>query len=306
MKITNELGLPESIVKAVEAKDEAYSRGRADISVTQLIDPPRKVALEEKHFEDMEEDASDRIWALIGDSVHVILERAEVKAGTQAIVEDRLSIDVLGWVVSGKMDRIGVGEGKKGGVQVDDYKVTTAWSIKGGKPKKEWVEQINIYVQMLREKGHQVDSARVIAILRDWSKLQVLQSSDYPKKQVLPIKIPLWSEQEARAFIEERVRLHQEARKELPLCSDEERWTRPSKYAVLDKSRKRALRVLDTEKEAQDWAKARGHVSDVGKLRPGIRVEHRPGEHVRCQHYCAAAPFCSQWNQVLVEDDDVG
>lgn len=99
-RITNKLGLPEAIVEAV--KNDPYDPGHADISATGLISPPRKRALERTHRNDMEEDASDRIWALIGQSVHTILERAE----PSAIVEKRLYGRFGGWLVSGQFDRL--------------------------------------------------------------------------------------------------------------------------------------------------------------------------------------------------------
>src|SRR3990167_5596923 len=47
MKLTNKQGLPQPLVEAV--RNDSYGRGDADISVTQLLAPPRKVALIHEH-----------------------------------------------------------------------------------------------------------------------------------------------------------------------------------------------------------------------------------------------------------------
>jgi hypothetical protein len=85
----------------VVANDE-YSAGDADASVTELLGPPRKAVLEEQHADELEEDASDRIWSLFGQSLHSVLERAN----ETGVAERRLSVDCEGWKVSGGMDLV--------------------------------------------------------------------------------------------------------------------------------------------------------------------------------------------------------
>ncbi len=102
------------------------------------------------------------------------------------------------------------------------------------------------------------------------------------------LPVPLWGYEKAEAFCRERVRLHamaQSGNGALPECTAEERWEKSPKWAVMKKGRKRALRLYDTEAEAQKHAQSE-------KL---CHVEHRPGESVRCQSYCNAAPYCDQW-----------
>ena len=76
---------------------------------------------------------------------------------------------------------------------------------------------------------------------------------------------------------------------DLPFCTDEERWQRPSKFAVGKKKTKRALRVLDSHEEAEDW------MVTTGK---GEYIEERPGQAIRCENYCDVAPFCNQWKEM--------
>lgn len=100
MIITNKLGLPSSIEKAV--RNDKYSRGGAHISVTGLIGPARKRALEIAHADEITEDVAERIWSLMGQIAHGILERAD----DHAWCEERLYIERHGWRISGQFDRL--------------------------------------------------------------------------------------------------------------------------------------------------------------------------------------------------------
>ena len=91
MKLTNKLNLPQPLVDAV--KNDSYTKGeKADVSVTQLIGPMQQIFLKRKHWDELEEDVSDLIWALLGQTMHTILERADISA----IKEKRLYLNVDG------------------------------------------------------------------------------------------------------------------------------------------------------------------------------------------------------------------
>ena len=122
MRITNKLGLPQPIVDAVINDD--YCRGDAWKSVTGLLKPPRIAALEKLHADELEEEAADNIFRLVGKAVHGILERAE----RSAISEERLYMEIGGRRISGQMDRFHVVN-----KHLSDHKVTTVWKVKDGK-----------------------------------------------------------------------------------------------------------------------------------------------------------------------------
>lgn len=274
MNLTNRMNLPQAIVDAV--RNDPYSRGSADLSVTQLIGPPRKTALEKQFESRIVEDASDRIWSLLGQSIHTILERAN----RLGIAERRLSIQVEGWTISGGMDLY-----EEDGVLVD-YKTTSAWSMKGG-VKDEWEKQLNVYAEILRQNGHPVKGLRVVGVLRDWSKMEAARSPDYPQMGVATLDVPLWQEDIARLYIRDRVILHQQSRVSLPLCTPEERWEKPTVFALMKQGGKKAVKLYDNESDA------RSHASTDPKL---LYVQARPGESTRCKFYCSVSQFCSQAN----------
>lgn len=275
MKLTNELGLPQPIVDAV--RNDSYSRGGASISVTGLLRPPRISALEVLHQDALEEDASDRIWALFGQALHTVLERAE----KDGIAERRLSVEVEGWKVSGQMDRYEDG-------LLQDYKFVTVYKFKDGEVPEEYEQQLNVYAEILRQNGHPVTKLQVVGILRDWSKLKAKQDESLPQRGVVVRTVELWPQEKAQAFLRNRVILHQQARVTLPLCSAEDRWAKAPTFALMKNGGKRAMKLYDNE------ADARQHASTDPKL---LRVDVRPGESVRCAAYCPVAQFCTQYQQ---------
>jgi 3'-phosphoadenosine 5'-phosphosulfate sulfotransferase (PAPS reductase)/FAD synthetase len=134
-----------------------------------------------------------------------------------------------------------------------------------------------------------------MAILRDWSKLRVMQSDNYPRKQVVMVPIRRWTEEEQENYIKERIRIHQNAEKvsELPLCTASERWRKEDKFAVMKSGRKSAWRLFDTRQLALDFLKSQNMVE--GK---GCSIVERLGEDTRCMHYCSVNKFCSHYMKV--------
>ena len=130
--------------------------------------------------------------------------------------------------------------------------------------------------------------------VRDWKQSEAEFKPDYPKSPITVIDIPLWSTSQQDEFVSNRVRLHQDAEtayamgQEIAPCTPEERWLRPTKYAVMKKGRKRAIKLHDNETEAH------GHAETLGK---DHSVELRKGEAVRCEKYCPVTLFCPQFQK---------
>jgi hypothetical protein len=269
--LTNKMNLPQSIVNAVT--NDPYTRGASDISVTALITPPYQRKL--KETVEQVEDVSDRIWSLVGQATHTILERAH-EEDENIRVEERLFTDCNGWVVSGQFDVI----------QDDclmDYKITSVWSVMGD-TKVEWEQQLNLLRLLAIRNGIKVERLRIIAILRDWSKGKAMQA-DYPAVQVVPIEIPVWPIEQAEAFMLERVRAHQAS--DPPPCTAEERWATPEKFALMKKGRKTAVKLYDSEREA----------AQASRDSQDMYVVHRPGQYRRCADYCSVAHGCPQYQR---------
>jgi len=302
MKYTNKFNLPSGVVSALTADN--YSRGASNRSVTQLIDSPRVRILRAENEEHLVEDCSDRVWSVLGTAVHNIFE-GHSENHDEELSEERLFLDVNGWSISGAIDlQRGDDEGK---VAICDYKCTSVWSVVFG--KEEWVNQLNAYAWLVRmSKGLEVSSLSILAVLRDFNKREAEKASnkDYPASPIVVVPIPMWSKPKQDAYMAKRIHAHQDAEFErltggtLPLCSDHERWTSPTKYAVRKKANKRALRVFDSQEEANTFFEAQ----EFDKMNTHI-IDVRKGESRRCSgNYCNVAEYCDQYAAELEGEEN--
>jgi hypothetical protein len=285
LKITNILGLPQPIVDAVQ--NDPYDSGDSDISVTRLIAPPRQVYLNGKHSGELTEDCSDRLFSLMGQAMHYILERGGDVEGKR-IIERRLFTEVSGWRLSGQIDLW------EDGV-LSDYKFTSVWETMNGL-KEEKVQQLNILAYLCRINDIPIEKVQIVAMYRDFSKSKSAFERDYPQHQIGILESPLWDDAKAKAFIEERIAIHKDAHISLPDCTPEEMWERPTKWAVMKEGVARAKRLLDSKEEAFVYAQKNDLVNQVNEMKAGFFIERRPGEKIRCENYCSAAAFCTQFN----------
>jgi hypothetical protein len=273
MIITNTEGLPQPLVDAV-TKDP-YDSGGSDLTVTQVISPARQIALRKQYANEITEDASDRLWALMGQIGHGVLERA----ASAGIVEKRWFGTMDGWIISGRCDLL------LASMTLLDYKFCSVWAAKDG-VKPEWEQQLNLLAWLAGAHGLTVADAQIVCIFRDWSVMEARRDASYPQKQVKVMPVSLWGFEKQQEFCRQRVAAHSAAQGgQLPECTSEERWEKLPKWAVMRKGRKRAVRLYDTEAEA---------IKHVASEKAGHSVEARPGESIRCQAYCNAAPFCLQ------------
>jgi hypothetical protein len=270
-KLTNVHGLPEAIVAAVQ--NDPYTGG-GDISTTKLIDSPRVRVLGGKHKDEITVDVSERVWALLGQAVHTILERAGLRQEGM-VVEERLYADVDGWQVSGQVDSMHLEMQK-----LSDYKVSTVWKKNGS---DSWTRQLNVLRWLAHKNGHTINTLEVIGIFRDWRKSEALRDPSYPQSAIQTIHVPVWTLEDAEDYVRERVAIHQAASKGIDIqCTDEERWMSPSKFALMKDGGKRAVRVANS-------------AEDLGEPLDGYTIIERKGEAKRCSMYCDVAPFCTQW-----------
>jgi hypothetical protein len=282
MKITNLTGLPETIVRAMER--DAYSKGDAHYSCTELVNPPRITLLKQRHAGEIVEDAADRIWMLLGKLGHKLAEQA---GADNALIEERLFMEVAGRRISGASDVAQWVYSEDG--KITDYKFTSVWTAIIGDRIQEWEQAQNIYAELFEEASFHVTGLEICAIYRDWRKGEAAQrGEDYPPRaQIIPLK--LWPREQRRQFISERVttlRLNESLPDDgLWECTSRDMWERPTTYAVMKVGRKTAMRVLHGLDEASAWMREN----------KGEYIETRPGKRVRCEDYCPVNGWCSQF-----------
>jgi len=287
MKITNKYNLPETIVNALNKP--TYTKGGAHMSATELLSPPRMVQLRIKHADEIEMDAADMVWSLVGTAMHGVLEHGK---GDDHIVEQRLHTEIDGWTVSGAVDLQTIKEDR---ITISDYKTTGVWAVMNS--KIEWEQQLNIYAWLIeRVKKSPVDAIEIVAFIRDWKRRDAEVKKDYPDAPVKVIPIELWPYENRETFVRERIHLHAEAMfsaqtgGDLPLCSADDTWEKPTSYAVKKIGGVRANKVFYKREDAEKY------LAEVGDK---YEIEVREGERTRCGSYCNVAPFCSQYNEYL-------
>lgn len=328
MKITNKELLPDPLYESLKM-DWAPVEG--EIHVTQLIGPAMLDHLRREHWDDLEDDSSSRLFALMGQGLHAAIADNGRIAYAKIILKDIITrfrltdLDTLVCVLQDLLDFIS-GERRasiesnlrvplKGGIwtlvgtddhydevkaKIVDWKTTSVWSILFA--DHNWTEQLNVYGWMRRKLGYEVKELEVWALLRDWQKSKAKYGGDpkYPKIPFVQVKLPVWSMKECEDYIYGRLI---EFNGNPKPCTPEDKWQVPTCYKVLKKGRKSAViatRYIKGEKcnllsiaDAMEAANAKG--LDVDGT--NIYIEKFKGACKRCEDYCSVSSFCEQFRK---------
>lgn len=280
MEITNIHNLPRTIVNAVSVYNRKPSSTR--FSVSDLIAPPQIHRLKMGHWDELKEDASDRLWVLLGSATHYVLVKG---ADKNTLSEEKMEAKVGAVTVVGMADLWDNGE-------LSDWKVTSVYSfILGDKP--EWEAQLNLYAWLYRQHGFEVDKLTINAILRDWQGSKALADSDYPRIPFQSVDIPIWTPAKCGQFIKDSI-AERTIFGDVRPCTPAEMWERPTQYAVMKDGNKRALRVFDKENEALNYISSLVDPSSDNFKKGTYRMDTRTGARVRCASYCPVNEYCQQ------------
>lgn len=283
MKITNNLNLPQPFVEAVnrnyEYKDKRYS-------VTSILKGNKEIILTRRHFNEMSEDVSDSIWMIFGTAVHKVLE--DSKEAADELKETKIAYEFSnGYTLSGQQDLYS--ESLK---RITDYKTGSVWKVIFN-DWNDYIKQCLYYALLFRKIGFECDNAQIVMLLKDWSKTKAKLDPNYPQHPVY-VKQFNFTEEEFEEAEKEIIKKFNEidslnnlSDDDIPVCSKEERWATDDKYAVMKKGAKKALKVCETQEEAQS-------ILDSGK---GDYIENRPGEDKKCLEYCSCCKWCSYWRE---------
>lgn len=291
MKITNKLGLPKPFVDAVQSN---YKPKEHQYSVTTILNPTRQIILSRRYDNLITQDVSNMIWMLFGTALHSVLENAQenenqFKEEYLKQCLDILDDDLKDYYLSGKADLLDVKEKK-----MIDYKTTSVFKIQK-KDFEDYRKQLLIYSWLFKKIGFEVDKAEIVALLKDWSSTKAKVDKSYPQLQVQVIKFKFTKkdfDDIERLIVNKfkELKLNEQVKDEdLPLCTTEERWNTGDKYAIKKKKNKRADRVYNTLKEAEE------HLLRVGENE--YEIEYRHGEDKRCIEYCSCHEFCPYYRK---------
>jgi len=171
MKITNKLNLPEGFVKAVSTEKH---NAPGSLSATTLLRGIKETILTDRHWDELEDDAADRIWATWGTAVHALMEHE----GVDEFTELSLQANVFDITVTGRIDNYNMATGT-----VCDYKTASIWKVKFA-DFTDWRRQGLIYAWLLSKNGFPVTKCRFIALLKDHSKSKARFDAGYPQSPV--------------------------------------------------------------------------------------------------------------------------
>ena len=285
MIITNKLKMPDAFVKAIQ-----NSRHNAEkcLSATTLLKGTKEIILTDRHFDEIEIDASEEVWAVFGTAVHSVLEHQE----DEAFKEESFSVPAAPgseWKITGKVDRYNMAT-----ETIEDWKTASVWKVIY-KDFQDWRTQGLIYAWLLRESGLNVRHIRFVALLKDFSKTEAIKNPDYPQSPAFIYEFDVNnSELEG---VKDRAMYKALAVRdnwntpddEIEPCTPEERWATPTKWAVMKEGRKTAVKVCSTEEEAQNF------IEDLEKDKDKHFVEERKGQDKKCPVYCPCREFCSYY-----------
>ncbi|MCQ2589258.1 MAG: PD-(D/E)XK nuclease family protein [Treponema sp.] len=279
MVVTNEMGLPKAFELAV--KTERHNKAGC-YSATTLLHGAKETILSERHYEEMTTDVADNVWAIWGTAVHSIFE----KVNDETFKEIELSAEVLHSTVTGRCDSYDM----ENEILVD-WKTASTWKVIY-KDFEDWHKQGLIYAWLLNKQGLNVKKCQFIALLKDHSKSKAKIDPAYPQKPVFIYEYEVTEKdlEDIEDFIYGKIEELENASKladdEIKECSCGERWATDEKWALMKNGRKSALKLFDTEEEAE-------------KHKPIYKadyIEYRKGENKKCSEYCPCAEFCHFYN----------
>lgn len=298
MIITNKFNLPQTFVNIT--RRPTYSKGKANLSATELINSPRIVQLRKAHEAEVEYDVSEMVWSIFGTAIHNVLEHGKDE---NHIVEERLHAEVDGWSISGAIDLQVINE--DGTYTINDYKTTGAWAVMN--EKVEWEQQLNIYAWLVEHvKNVTVSKLEIVAIIRDWSRRDAALKVNYPDAPIKVIPIQVWTQEFREQFIRDRITQHSNAMltaelgESLPHCTPEQMWEKPPVFAVMKEGNVRAKSVHAIENEA---TVALDDLKKTAKKGENFYIEVRKGDRTRCENFCQVSKFCDQHQAYLASKE---
>ena len=277
MKVTNRLHLPEAFVKAVSV--ERHNKA-GQYSATTLNKGVKEIILQERHWDEFTVDAADSVWATFGTAVHAIMEKYE----DGNFHEEKFDIAVSNSRVTGVVDSYDMEN-----ATIYDWKTASVWKVQFA-DFDEWRRQGMTYAWLLKQSGLDVKKCVFIALLKDHSKSKAKKDPSYPQSPVFTYEFEVTPEEleQTGARITAKVKDIEAAEllgdDDIAPCTPEERWADGDKWAVMKNGRKTAVRVFDTEIDAENCA---------GELGNSHYVEHRPAVSRKCGDYCLCKDFCN-------------
>ena len=299
--LTNKLNLPKPIYNALNSD---YQPKPHQYSVTTILNSVRQVILRRRYNDEIDQDCSELIWALFGTAFHSVLEDAQEEESQfkEEYLKQDLSVicdELSGYFLSGKSDLVDIAT-----KTIIDYKTTSTFKVLK-KDFEDYRLQLLIYAWLFRQLGFEINKGEIIALLRDWQKSKSKYDKSYPQLQVQKISFKFSDKdfEDIEKFIKDRFlelkKYEDVPDEELPMCTDEERWREPTRYAIKKKANKTATKLHDTLEEAEK------HLKNLEEKYPNIyEIEVREGSDKKCLEYCSCCQFCPYYKENYLKEGE--
>ena len=291
MTTTNKAGLPEAFVNFVS---EVRHNRPGSLSATTLLKGDKEIVLYDRHFDELEQDAADLVWATFGTAFHAIMEKQD----SEAFKEEAFKVEVEGWNVTGRVDFYDLKNEILG-----DYKTASVWKVIYG-DFADWKAQGLTYAWLMKQHGLEVKRCEFYAFLKDHSKTEAKRKPDYPQQPVYKYAFDVTeadleaTEARIRAKIKSVTEAYKLGDDDIEPCTAEERWETATKYAVMKEGRKTAVKLCD------DGATAEAYIKEIGGTTAGLYVQERKGESKKCADYCPCCEFCNFYKEHVKQPED--
>lgn len=282
MRVTNRLGLPAAFVNAVSVRRH---NAPGCYSATTLNKGAKEIVLTDRHFDELEADAADSVWAVWGTAVHALLESQK----DDNFHEEKFKVPVLNSYVTGQVDSYDMERGI-----INDWKTASVWKVQLG-DFADWRLQGLAYAWLLTKSGLAVNKCRFVALLKDHSKTKAKNDREYPQSPVYVYEFDVTpddlaaTERRITNKVAEIEAAYKLADDEIAECSAAERWADGEKWAVMKNGRKSAVKLFDSEADADAFA---------GEMGNSHYVEHRPAVSRKCADYCPCKDFCNFYKAI--------
>lgn len=311
--LTNNTGIPISMAVWLAMDEYSHTSAPYTISATSLLKPIREVVLARQNMTAPTiEDISTKVASRIGSDLHAGLEKAwithyessltalgypanmikniKINPKKEDIGPDTIPIYVEGrtekkvgkWTVTGQYDLVIEG-------RLEDFKSTGTYSYVMQSNADKYIQQGSIY-RWLNPDIITSDVMAIQYIFTDWNMLESIKNPKYPKSKLLEQQFQLMPIQETESFVSGIINtitlLEDKPQEELPTCTPDELWIKPSvfKYYKDPNKTARSTKNFDTSHEAQARLSKDGGVGIVKEVK---------GQVVKCK-YCSVASLCTQ------------
>lgn len=212
----------------------------------------------------------------------------EIKDGQVPVyMEQRKSIEIDGYSISGKFDFVVNGE-------LCDFKTTGTWKWnKLDDADKDYQTQGSIY-KLIHNDIIDKDEMHIIFIFTDFMQGRAVSES-YPPSQCVDHKVKLLDELETTEMIKGVINQLEEYKdapeEELPDCTAEQLWQSKPTY----KYYKNPLKTSRATKTSSNYYELEQKLKEDGS----VGVIHTVHSEARACHTCNVASLCSQRNRLI-------